>query len=352
MKRVALLLLSLFLVFAISGCGSNDKYAGKWYCVNYDGKTAASLSILNIDNNKENYILTLSGFTYETLGYTLNGEPVLQEKNSDKGNTKVASLNAENGMLEYNEGLRTEKITYVEKDDTLLIEGRVLSRIKDDKHFEEIKHQLFDEIAKTKYSGNAIDIASDQLNKVDDSCAAVEKIMSSHGLNNTRVLATTYTPDKSISLSLTTLKNNPADNLSFTMLDGESVIVLGGLNMKFLYDMAKGTDILRYDMTILDAPRDKDEKTGNWKGNAHHMRFSLRNGLIYEGKKRLPKSSYNGEFKPGMLTTFDIKGHEVPLMEQKYVDYSNALFTEGEILLDKIKEANIYFKPDRYGFAN
>ena len=65
--------------------------------------------------------------------------------------------------------------------------------------------------------------------------------------------------------------------------------------------------------------------------------------------KYMSGNTYN-KFKPGMLTTKDAKGREIPVMEQIYVDYSNYIVDEGPVLLEKIMDSNLFIDK-QYNFS-
>ena len=69
--------------------------------------------------------------------------------------------------------------------------------------------------------------------------------------------------------------------------------------------------------------------------------MSFRNGYAYQGTKYMSGNTYN-KFKPGMLTTKDAKGREIPVMEPRHVDYSNSIGEEGRVLLGKIVGGGLF----------
>ena len=351
MKKLMMLFLTLICSIGLSGCGGGDKYTGMWYKISYDGKIPQSIMLLKIENNKENYVLSASKVGYVYHGRTLGDQCVLKEAVSDNDKQWIATLNKETGMLEYRKNMGNGEIAYIEKDNTLLVDDEVFVRVENDKKLQEIKQQFFDELNKVSYNGNALDVDGDNINKISKECSIVEDLLKKQGEDNLKVLATTYSDDKNRSLSLVTPKNQQGNfsRLYFVLLDDEKRIDVTDMSTTSLAAKNNGISSLNYSLNIYNAPHDKDEKAGAWSENSHYMNFFIRNGYAYQGTKYMSGNTYN-KFKPGMLTTKDAKGREIPVMEQIYVDYSNYIVDEGPVLLEKIMDSNLFIDK-QYNFS-
>lgn len=170
MKAVLISVLTVLSVIVLSGCGSStNNYQGTWMRTD----TKDSIRTLVIEKNGNNYTVQSYSYLYD-LGrpHLINNAIGNQTRIYDFSPVfKKIAGDKENAVSEKDslviEGPSRKTISYVEKDGSILYDGKSYIKVKDEKQLAEAKERIKEDAKKSMKEMISKNMAESKINAIN-----------------------------------------------------------------------------------------------------------------------------------------------------------------------------------------